>query len=83
MTYVNAYYYAVLCHRSSSHERNDLINLSPEWDSDDEFDTLILLYSLNIRKKSRESNFIKKEKFTVNLIYRQDILTKRVFNCFA
>lgn len=40
----------------------NLISLSSESDSDDEFDELLLLYSLTKRKKLWKSNFIKKRK---------------------
>lgn len=40
----------------------NLINLSSESDSDDEFDELNLLYLLSTRKKLWKSNFIKKRK---------------------
>jgi hypothetical protein len=39
---------------------DNLINGSSESDSDDEFDELLILYSLNTRKKLRKSDFIKK-----------------------
>lgn len=60
----------------------NLINLSSESDSDDEFDELILLYSLTKQKKMWKSNFMKKRQSHGEFNLSSEFSDKQFLNYF-
>lgn len=60
----------------------NLINLSSESDSDDEFDELILLYSLTKQKKTWKSNFMKKRQSHGEFNLSSEFSDKQFLNYF-
>lgn len=67
---------------SDSMMAENLINLSSESDSDDEFDELILLYSLTKQKKMWKSNFMKKRQSHGEFNLSSEFSDKQFLNYF-